>query len=165
MKAEHVPRPVSLASIVVGVALAWMLLLPPAPLAQPLAFNHARHAALACVACHGGAETAAWAGIPAASVCVKCHAAAPAGVTGATWDALTRGQRPAWVRVTRVPDHTLFSHRRHVALARLECVSCHGDIGTRAAPPIANPVRLNMDDCLSCHKREGASEDCAACHR
>jgi hypothetical protein len=158
----HAVRWVGLAG---GIGVVWVALLPPAPVAQPLAFNHARHGAVACAVCHSGVESSARAGIPSGAVCVKCHATAPAGVTSAAWDALGRGGRSPWIQVTRVPDHALFSHRRHVVLASLACASCHGDVGQQVAPPPRNPVRLTMDECLSCHKREGASEDCATCHR
>jgi hypothetical protein len=59
----------------------------------------------------------------------------------------------------------MFSHRRHVTLAKLDCESCHGKMRERMAPLGVAPVRLDMNTCLSCHRREGAAEDCAACHR
>ena len=153
------------AGVALVVATGWILVLPPAPVAQPIAFSHAKHAPMACAVCHRGVETAARAGLPAASLCAKCHASIPGGATGTAGGDVGQSGRIAWVRVTRVPDHTMFSHRRHVALGRLDCASCHADIGLRASPPVRQPVRLDMDACLSCHQREGASEDCAACHR
>jgi predicted CXXCH cytochrome family protein len=151
--------------VVLAVGAAWLLLLPPAPLAQPLAFNHARHKGVTCTVCHRGAETAARASIPQGDLCLKCHATAPLPQAQGLWDAATKGARLPWTRVTHVPDHVYFSHRRHVGLARLECLSCHADIGARTAPPGRAPLRLDMDSCLACHRSEGATLDCAACHR
>lgn len=158
------PRALALAATVVATAAGWWLLLPAVPAAQPIAFNHARHAAVACVVCHSGVEVAARAGLPSGAFCAKCHATAPAGAAAARWDGL-QAAGLAWIRVTRLPTHVMFSHRRHVAIARFDCASCHGDIGSRATPPLRAPVRLDMNTCLGCHRQEDASEDCAACHR
>lgn len=49
---------------------------------QPLAFSHRVHAGdlgLDCLFCHAGAERSRHAGIPAASVCMKCHQHVTAG--------------------------------------------------------------------------------------
>jgi len=158
-------RPLVLAGIVLAAAAAWMVVLPPAPAVQPVSFSHAKHVGVACRVCHGGAEDSARAGIPQGDTCLKCHATAPKGLNLALWGEIEHGGRLPWTRVTRVPDHVYFSHRRHVALAKLECASCHADVGRRHAPPGRAPVRLDMDTCLACHRTEGASQDCAACHR
>jgi len=153
------------AALTLGMAAAWVLLLPRAPLRQPLAFSHARHAGMGCAVCHRGALEQARAGIPEAAVCLKCHATAPRAAAAAKWEEIGRAQPIAWVRVSHLPGHVMFSHRRHVGLARLECTSCHADVGTSALPPGRPPMRLDMDACLACHKREGANQDCAGCHR
>ncbi len=148
-----------------AVAAAWILVLPAASVTQPLAFDHARHTAIACAVCHRGVEVGRRAGLPQSDVCVKCHATAPRVATAVQWTEASHGARLLWVRVSHVPDHVLFSHQRHVAIGRLDCRSCHADIGERSVPPGAVPMRLSMATCLSCHRQEGASEDCAACHR
>lgn len=152
------------AFVTFAVAAAWITVLPSAPVRQPLAFSHAKHQAVGCTVCHQGAATSIRAGIPEAPVCTKCHATAPGGSSPA-WNAAVEGKPFGWVQVTHVPDHVMFSHRRHVTLARLDCVSCHGNIRDRGTPVVAVSVRLDMDTCLSCHLREGAADDCAACHR
>jgi hypothetical protein len=148
-------------------AAIWAFVAPAVAVTQPLAFNHARHTvALTCVGCHSGVMTGEQASLPSGDTCAKCHASAPASVSAASWQALlqTAGP-PPWVPVTRLPEHVMFSHRRHAALGGLACESCHGDIGTRATPPVRAPMRLEMKTCLACHQKEGASEDCAGCHR
>jgi hypothetical protein len=147
-----------------AVAAAWIAALPSAPVRQPIAFAHATHRTTGCAVCHRGAATAARAGIPDAALCAKCHATAPGGVSLAG-DAAAPGRPISWVQVTRVADHVLFSHRRHVSIARIDCVSCHGEVRNRAVPVTRVAVRLTMDTCLSCHRQEHAAEDCAACHR
>lgn len=152
-------------ALVIGIAAGWVLLLPSRPAAQPIAFNHARHQALTCVVCHAGVERAAGATLPQIATCAKCHATAPATVAQGRWDSMMKAGRIDWVRVTRVPAHVMFSHRRHVVLARLDCTSCHGDTGAATTPPPRAARRLEMAACLSCHQQGAASQDCAACHR
>jgi hypothetical protein len=151
------------AALVTGlVAAGWVLVLPPSPVGQPIAFPHAKHQGVACTVCHRGAATAAHAGIPNAALCAKCHSTIPGRAQAG---AAQHDQPIAWVQVTHVPDHVMFSHRRHVTLAKLDCESCHGKVRERTTPFGVAPVRLEMKTCLACHSREGASEDCAACHR
>ena len=154
------------ALVTLAVAIAWVIVLPEAPIAQPIAFNHARHSGVGCAVCHSGVTSGSRAGIPQGALCLRCHATAPArGVPSAVWTDIAAGRPIAWRQVTQVPPHVNFSHRHHVTGGQLACASCHADIGTRTAPPPRAPVRLVMDTCLSCHRREGASEDCAECHR
>lgn len=144
-------RAVSAALVAIVAALVWLAAMPAASIRQPIDFPHVKHQAVACTVCHRGAVTAARAGIPDAAFCAKCHSALPRTI--------------AWVQVTALPPHVMFSHRRHVTLARLDCTSCHGEMRTRRSPPGAAQVQLTMTACLSCHRHEGAADDCAACHR
>lgn len=157
-------RYLGLVLVTAAVAAAWIAVLPSAPVRQPMPFKHAKHQGTDCTVCHQGAATSTRAGIPEAAVCTKCHAASPGGPSP-EWDAALSGKPFGWVQVTRMPDHVMFSHRRHVTLAKLDCVSCHGNVRDRQTPVTAVAVRLDMDTCLACHRREGAAEDCAACHR
>ncbi len=158
-------RYIPAALLTVVIAAAWIALLPAAVATQPIAFPHARHRALACTVCHRGAATSTRATIPDVAFCGKCHATPPRGTTAA-WEAASARQTFGWMRVTRVlPPHVMFSHQRHVTLARLDCASCHGDMRDRMAPPSAAPTRIAMATCLGCHRQEGAADDCAACHR
>ena len=144
-------RALTSAAIAVGTAAVWLAAAPPAAMRQPIPFPHAKHQAVACVVCHRGATTSTRAGIPDGAFCAKCHSALPREI--------------AWVQVTRIPAHVLFSHRRHVGLAQLDCASCHGDMRGRRTPVGTAATALTMTNCLSCHRQEGAAEDCAACHR
>ena len=157
-------RYVAAAALTVAIAAAWLALMPAAAVRQPIAFPHAKHQTIGCAVCHDGATRGARAGIPEIALCTKCHATAPAG-TAAAWDAAVKRRTVGWVQVTQVPPHVMFSHRRHTTLGRLECASCHGEIRTRRTPVTTVDVRLTMQTCLSCHRHEGAAEDCAACHR
>lgn len=160
-------RLLTVVAVALGAATAAFLLPSPLRGPTPLPFDHVVHtrSGMACAVCHAGVATAASARLPKADVCTRCHAGPPPRVQAAAWRAVSADEPPDWGRLTRVPDHVMFSHRRHVALARLECVSCHGDIGRTAVRAARLPVRLDMNACLSCHTREGASTDCAACHR
>jgi hypothetical protein len=144
-------RALAVALVAVVAAILWIAALPPASARQPIEFPHARHQGVGCAVCHRGVETQARATIPDAAFCAKCHASLPKTL--------------AWVQVTRIPSHVYFSHQRHVALGKLECASCHGDMRDRTSPPGTAQARLVMTTCLNCHRHEGASEDCAACHR
>lgn len=150
--------------VVIVVAAAWVLVLPAAGVRQPIAFPHARHQGVACAVCHRGATTGVRAGLPSIAMCTKCHATAPGG-SDAVWNAAVQSRSIRWVQVTRLPSHVMFSHRRHTAIGRLDCASCHGEVRTRKTPFSAAPVRLVMTTCLSCHRQQEASQDCAACHR
>jgi hypothetical protein len=153
------------AALTVATAGGWVAVMPPAPVAQPIAFNHAAHAPMACRVCHTGVESGARAQLPGAATCAKCHATAPGAIGVVRWTAMQESGAPVWIRVTRAPDHVRFSHHRHVTLGQLECASCHGGIGTAVLPPVRAPLRLDMDACVSCHRREAVNDDCAGCHR
>ncbi len=144
-------RALTAAAIALVAAAVWLAAAPPVAMRQPLAFPHATHQAIDCVVCHRGAATAARASIPDAAFCGKCHSTLPREI--------------AWVQVTRIPSHVMFSHRRHVTLARLDCASCHGEMRDRRTPVATAATALTMTNCLSCHRHEDAAEDCAACHR
>lgn len=68
-----------------------------------------------------------------------------------------------WQRVYGFPEEAAvkFQHAPHVRVG-VSCATCHGDM-TQAttAQPL---VKHNMGTCLSCHRKNKASEDCIACH-
>ncbi|MEW6749494.1 MAG: cytochrome c3 family protein [Candidatus Latescibacterota bacterium] len=155
----------SIAGLAVGTALYAMW--ESRQVHQPFSFNHRAHAPLACVACHQGVEMRAAAGLPDERLCLQCHATAPVTHPDEVrrWAEIGRPAAGAWGRLYRVPDHVYFSHRRHVGLAALDCVLCHGDMADQTTPPSRPLAALSMQTCLQCHRQEQASTDCAGCHR
>jgi len=139
------------------------------PVPQPIQFSHKAHVekGLPCDGCHQFVEKASFAGMPSTETCMMCHQAA---ITDSPEEEKVRqyaekGLQIPWGRVYQVAAHVYFSHRRHVTLGRIECVQCHGRVAESAAPLTVAAVPIQMERCLSCHARNGASEDCNACHR
>lgn len=163
-----------IAAVLVAGVLLVVVVLPAGPRRpeQPIRFSHRLHArAMKCVGCHAQAATGAAAGTPRLADCLDCHegaqATSPEGrKEEAKLDAYAtaKGEVP-WVRITALAPHTFFSHRRHVALAKVECATCHGTIAETDALPARPLVDLTMTRCMSCHRQRGAALDCLACHR
>jgi hypothetical protein len=159
---------------------------------QPIEFPHKTHLDLKdqkveCTTCHDRAEKGAAAGRPSTKKCLSCHSGAQAkSAEERKLQAFgENGRAIPWQRVWRLPPHVFFSHRVHVAVAKVRCQTCHGAMETLTRPP-ARPLKaLRMDDCIGCHERwqwpteapaPGAepvraaagrkvSTDCNACHR
>ena len=85
----------------------------------------------------------------------------------------TTPQSIPWVRVHNLPDYVYFDHRAHVT-AGVTCQRCHGAVETMdklyLTPdtiwwpwglPSAKP---EMGWCIDCHRENGATQDCYACH-
>jgi len=143
---------------------------PGRPVKQPVEYNHALHIEkdMVCKDCHQGVERQAAATIPGRKVCLDCHEAAiGSGAREAALVSLLKNpDEIAWKRLTLLPRHIYFSHRRHVAIAKIECPVCHGQMAKQDHPPDAPLIKtLSMDDCLRCHRARKASTDCNACHR
>jgi hypothetical protein len=143
--------------------------LPSSPGPQPIRYNHAVHieAGLACQDCHTGARDQVQATLPTIDTCLMCHEEA---VTESAEEEKIRafaqaGQEIPWVKITRVPAHVYFSHRRHVALGGLDCADCHGPMETLTEPP-RRPFRpVSMEACMDCHEQSELRNDCNDCHR
>lgn len=134
---------------------------------QPIAFSHPIHAgglALDCTHCHQWVEVSRYPGLPALSVCMECHESA--ATDRPEIQKLTRywedGREVGWVKVYENPWHVYFSHKRHVK-AGVDCSVCHGDVTVQM--PIRQVRSLKMGWCVSCHRENGASTDCATCHK
>jgi len=144
------------------------------PPGDPVAdFNHRIHieSELECADCHLGVETAAPAGIPSITICAECHDDPEDPMVRSDNGKhilahVLKGEEPWWPSVHSLPDHVVFSHRRHFAIGRIDCKDCHGDMASATTLP-GEPMHgiLTMDGCLECHERTGASLDCAACHK
>jgi hypothetical protein len=136
---------------------------------QPIDFSHRLHVekGLACGLCHASTEKASFAGLPATADCMICHQSA---ITQSQEEEKVRAyaartEEIPWRRVTRVPPHVFFSHRRHVALGGIACADCHGAVAEAAVALTTAAVSLDMASCMGCHAQRGASNDCNACHR
>lgn len=160
-----------LTSTIVAVAvLAGVVLSMPGPVRQPLPFNHALHiedVGAACSDCHIYVETGMRATIPNLQVCSDCHEEAIGESADEAWltEQISSDTPIPWQKLYHVPDHVFFSHRRHTAVAQIECQTCHGPMAERTSPPNRPLVNLSMDFCMSCHRQSGASNDCISCHR
>ncbi len=145
---------------------------------QPIAFSHRLHAGtmgIDCQYCHTGVKSSPNAGIPAASVCMNCHAVArkdrPEIVRLTKY--YEEGKAIPWKRIHRVPDYAYFNHSAHVNRG-IECASCHGKVETMDR--VSQVSQFTMAACLDCHRNAPARlagvpgikrgpEDCAMCHR
>lgn len=149
----------------------WLTVGRPGPaVSQPIAFNHLKHTqelGLGCDFCHQYVQTGAHAGLPGAEVCSMCHLA-PLGTSeeaARVTALLAEGDSLRFRKLFRLPDHVLYTHRRHVGIGGLECENCHGAIAATERPPERPLVRISMEYCLGCHRERGQSLDCVACHR
>ncbi len=144
-------------------------LIPPS-VVQPIAFNHQKHVVdndMACSDCHEFYDKETFSGLPDADTCSFCHLGELQGESAEERKLakLLEDEEPLyWERLFRQPPHVFYSHRRHAAVAQIECEVCHGSIGQSEAPP-KRVERLIMDDCLACHEEKGASTECTSCHR
>jgi Cytochrome c7 and related cytochrome c len=156
--------------------------------AQPIEFSHRLHAGenrIDCLYCHYGARKSRHAGIPAASICMNCHALLE--VQTAEIQRIAEAvqlARPliSWVKVHNLPDFVYFNHSRHV-LSGVACQRCHGEVEKMERIEQATP--LTMGWCLDCHRENAgvasfsleraaqrfsgpppaaAGLDCASCH-
>jgi cytochrome c7-like protein len=151
----------------IGLVLFVLMVAPALRAEQPIAYSHKIHIehGLQCLDCHSGADTGARATIPSVSKCMLCHAKIAVEkpeVKKIAAFAAARREIP-WERVYGFDPGALvkFRHAPHIR-AGVQCARCHGDM-TQAAT--AQPlVKHNMGTCLSCHRQNHASEDCATCH-
>jgi hypothetical protein len=137
---------------------------------QPIAFNHRKHTedlGLTCQFCHTYVSRGAHAGLPDARTCSMCHTA-PQGTSeeaARVTELIEQGDPLRFNKLFRLAPHVFYTHRRHVELAGLECATCHGDIAATERPPKRPLVEITMDFCMDCHREQGQTLDCNACHR
>jgi hypothetical protein len=137
------------------------------PPAQPIAFAHSIHAGrlgLDCLFCHEFANRSPRAGVPTVEKCLSCHRSI---ATDREQIKILQGYSErcepiAWNRVHQLPEHVYFTHKRHIK-AGLDCAACHG--GVREMTLMRQVRPLTMGWCVTCHRANGASIDCATCHQ
>ena len=159
---------------------------------QPIAFDHSVHAGNAeinCVYCHNSAEKSKHAGIPSVNVCMNCHkdihegkktgpdeiakVHAAAGFDPDKMQYTGEGSPIVWNKVHNLPDHVYFNHSQHVAVGKLDCAQCHGDVKNITTGKVATREELNaveensikfekptltMGWCLDCHNQIGVQD-------
>ena len=166
---------------------------PPAqPIEFPHS-SHVDIGGIDCVFCHRNVTSGSAATVPSVEQCMFCHKVigqqskeldVRAGDNGllavAGWDPMTMKASNAinWERVHRLPDHVQFNHEAHITyftdpqyatedrpafdMPSQVCATCHGDV---ASMPAVKQVRdLKMQDCVDCHRDNGAPTDCTTCH-
>jgi len=152
----------------------------PGPI-QPIPFSHKHHAGeyqIDCLYCHSGTDRSRNAGVPSVQVCMGCHSKFPA-----EYDELEgiqilkkhwKDQKSIpWVQIHRLPEYVKFQHQAHIA-AGFACQTCHGAVEKMDKVSMTPDTRwwkyglpthkLEMGWCVTCHRDNGASEDCLTCH-
>ncbi|HEY3109113.1 MAG TPA: cytochrome c3 family protein [Chloroflexota bacterium] len=133
---------------------------------EPILFDHSLHTrvvGLDCAFCHRTASKGATAGYPELEQCMFCHEVIGQGASEiekvrVAW---TDQQPINWERVHRMPDHVHFVHDAHIR-AGFECATCHGDV--QQMSQVVQVRRLNMSDCVDCHRQNQAPTECITCH-
>jgi hypothetical protein len=169
-----------------SLVIGWVLL-PKALYSQknqPFDFSHQIHMEQVdngCESCHFFREDGTFSGSPRLAQCVDCHSE----MMGESENEavfveqyVAKGQEVPWLIYSRQPDCVFFSHAAHIQGAKLDCVTCHGNIGTSDTlkPYQYNRMtgysrdiwgqnisgikhntwdRMKMDDCAACHKTAG----------
>ena len=154
------------------VAIVYGFAVLPERVVQPISFNHVIHledAGITCDECHTNAATGVFAGLPGKEICLDCHDVDEEADSHPEKDKLfafdeSDGDIP-WRRVAVTRPDVYFSHRRHVASGKLDCLECHPDQPSLKKPPRSARLVMSMDDCIACHEERNASSDCLACHR
>src|SRR3990172_9058139 len=80
-------------------------------------------------------------------------------------DHIRKNQPIPWIQVHRVPDHAYFSHRRHVSIGKVACLTCHGNVPEMTLPFSKPYLPIKMAFCIDCHAKNKVNTDCATCHR
>lgn len=134
---------------------------------QPVAYSHKLHLekGLECIDCHSGADAGAAATIPSVNKCMLCHAKLAADKPEIQKLAafVQKRQEIPWVRIYQFGPNALvrFRHDAHVQKG-VTCATCHGDVASMTVARKA--VNHTMGTCVSCHRQNKASDDCATCH-
>lgn len=55
-----------------------------------------------------------------------------------------------WIQVHNLPDFVYFNHSQHVAVGKIQCQTCHGEV--TQMDEIRQYAPLNMGWCINCHR-------------
>jgi len=97
------------------------------------------------------------------NVCMGCHNVVATGKAHVVTlrQEFEAGRAIEWIRIHDMPDFVYFSHQQHLAKG-IECQTCHGPVETMER--VYQARRLNMGDCVSCHRQNNAPTSCNTCH-
>ena len=56
-----------------------------------------------------------------------------------------------WVKIHNLPDHVYFNHAQHVAVGKVQCQRCHGQI--QEMDEVYQFAPLSMGWCINCHRQ------------
>ncbi|GAA4464843.1 c-type cytochrome [Nemorincola caseinilytica] len=56
-----------------------------------------------------------------------------------------------WVKIHNLPDHVYFNHSQHVAVGKVQCQQCHGNI--EEMDEVYQFAPLSMGWCINCHRQ------------
>ena len=137
----------------------------PGP-AQPIPFSHRLHVktkGLQCLFCHNTALKSSSPGMPSVDKCLLCH-----NVIASQFPPIKRiktykkeNTPIPWAKVNVVPEHVQFSHQAHLTRG-IDCSRCHGNI--REMDRVRVVHKFDMNFCVTCHWKSGASVSCMQCH-
>lgn len=134
---------------------------------QPIPYSHKLHAGdyhIPCLYCHTHVERSPHATVPSLNICMNCHGTVAVNKPNIIklTQAHASGKPIEWVRIHKIPEHAYFSHQRHIAKG-FECAECHGPIETMER--VYQYRRLDMGDCVTCHRDNGGPTSCNTCHQ
>jgi hypothetical protein len=145
--------------VLLGAGIAGVSLFPTASNQgyapeQPIPFSHKLHAGqykMACQYCHSSVEKSKHASVPSVNVCMNCHTVVKTDSPHIQkiHQAWKSGKPIEWVRVHELPDHAVFSHKRHVGVG-LACQTCHGPV--QEMEKVYQASALTMGWCMECHR-------------
>jgi hypothetical protein len=89
---------------------------------------------------------------------MNCHGQITKGTITSTgtaeiekiYAAIENNQPIEWVRIHNLPDLAYFNHSQHVAVANIECQTCHGEI--QEMEVVQQFSILTMGWCIDCHR-------------
>jgi hypothetical protein len=133
---------------------------------QPIKYSHRTHVeanGIECQYCHSAVHKSPFATIPAVEVCMACHnMVLPDSPEVKKIREHFEAKTPIeWEPVNNLPEHVQFNHARHVK-AGVACHTCHGQV--QKMEVVERVSSFKMGFCVSCHRAQGASIDCAVCH-
>ncbi len=126
---------------------------------QPIKFSHQVHVTdnkIDCKYCHHTVEHSKSAGFPSTELCMNCHIIVREGTYSGRHEisklveAHENGESIEWIRIHNLQDHVFFSHAQHVAVGKLECQTCHGEI--ESMHRVKQVSDLSMGWCINCHR-------------